>query len=270
MDKIVSELPAADQVVFEDAPLEEVVCQLRFNEILMIKEKDPAQFQERIRKNFPLFGTSRGLQINVGSVQPMVTDAPTWQFNTTDKKWTVSLTSQFLALKTTAYEDYPSFWSRLEPLLHAFQDQYEPPFYTRVGLRYVNRFIMEREDEHPIDWTRFLKERIAGEYGDATLRDLVAESSHQLLLRLKHGNIGWRYSRDVGNADGKEAERFTLDFDHFTAGEVSPGDVPELLGVFNENLYRLFVWCLTKEGKEFLKPRPKTKQGGKYEDKGHL
>jgi uncharacterized protein (TIGR04255 family) len=262
MDKNVSELPPADQVVFEDAPLEEVVCQLRFNEILIIKEKDPAQFQERIRKDFPLFVTSRGLQINVGGTQPIVTDATTWQFSTPDKKWTASLTSKFLALKTTAYEDYPGFWSRLEPLFKAFQDQYEPPFYTRVGLRYVNRFIMEREDANPIDWTRFLHQRVAGEYGDPTLRMLIAESSHQAVLKLKHGHIGWRYSRDVGNADKKEAERFTLDFDHFTAGRVTPEDIPDLLRIFNENLYRLFVWCLTKEGKALLKPRPKVGSRG--------
>ena len=52
----------------------------------------------------------------------------------------------------------------------------------------------------------------------------------------------------------RKTRRFTLDFDHFVDGHVNVEEVPELLHTFDQNVYRLFVWCLTKDGVEFLKP----------------
>ena len=41
------------------APLVEVICQLRFPTILSIGAKEPAEFQEAIRKDFPQYGAGQ-------------------------------------------------------------------------------------------------------------------------------------------------------------------------------------------------------------------
>ena len=42
------------------APLVEVICQLRFPTILSIGAKEPAEFQEAIRKDFPQYAARQG------------------------------------------------------------------------------------------------------------------------------------------------------------------------------------------------------------------
>lgn len=257
-------LPEAERVVFDNSPLDEVVCQLRFNEILVINEAPPAAFQDKIRRAFPVFAAEKGLQIGqIGvSGQPipvLAFNAPAWQFKTEDQNWVVSITSSFLALKTTAYHDYDDFWSRLQPVVAALEALYSPPFYTRVGLRYVNHMVREREGEEPVKWSRWLNQRISGEYTDPDLCRIAAESKHHVVLYQPRGLIGWRYSRDVGETEGKIAERFTLDFDHFCAGHIPTEEVSGLLRDFNEAAFRLFMWCLTPEGARLFDPKAKVR-----------
>jgi uncharacterized protein (TIGR04255 family) len=258
-------LPEYPQVIFDESPLQEVVCQLRFHQILKIVTALPAEFQDRIRKSFPVLAQEQGVQVAVAGGQPILaaTNEPAWQFKSTDEKWLVSVTSSFLALKTTAYSDFEDFLDRLLPVVQAFEATYEPPFYVRVGLRYVNRWLLPREDDRPVTWSDLLNRYIAGLFSEPVLRDGIAEAKHHLVLQTERGQIGCRYARDVGQADGRSAEQFTLDFDHYAAGQIACKDVRGLLIDSNNIVYRLFRWCLTEKGYESLKPRAKEPKGGR-------
>ena len=211
---MVLRLPDYDQVIFSDSPLEEVVCQIRFHPILRIGIAAPADFQDLIREHYPVFGQEQGLQVGVAGEQPFVAaNQPAWQFKTQDEKWVVSLTTNFLALKTTDYHDFEGFSSRFTPIVKALEDLYSPPIYTRVGLRYVNRIMIPRSGEHKdrVRWELFLNDLLSGPYADPVLDDGIAAAEHHFVLRTEKGQIGWRYSRDIGDVEGKSAERFTLD-----------------------------------------------------------
>ena len=249
-------LPQYEQVMFDESPLEKVVCQLRFHQILKINASPPAEFQDLIRDQFPVFGQERGIQFSLAGSQPVVaTNEPSWQFKSTDENWVVSLTNQFLALTSVAYDDFNGFLSNLKPVIKAFETVYSPPFYTRVGLRYVNRFIRFREDGQRIPWEKLLNKRLSAAHADPVLKQGVTECNHHFLLKSDPGQIGWRYSHDIGQSEGQPAERFTIDFDHFVADKVSCGDVVERLICFNDIIYRFFRWCLTEEGYNSLGPR---------------
>jgi uncharacterized protein (TIGR04255 family) len=255
-------LNECEQVIFEKSPLAEVVCQLRFHQILTIATALPAAFQERVRDHFPVFGEERGIQFGVAGSQPIIaTNEPAWQFKTSDEASVVSLSSSFIALKTAAYEDFDHFLELLLPVVEAFEAVYEPPFYVRVGLRYVNRWVLPQPDGGKrVEWEKYLNNVLAGMFCDTALEGAIAEAKHHVVLNGERGKIGWRYSRDVGQSEGKPAEQFTLDFDHFDAGEVACSEVKSLLKDFNDSTFRLFCWCLTEEGYKALAPRPKTTQ----------
>lgn len=252
-------LPDYEQVVLQGSPLEEVVCQLRFPQILKISASPPAEFQELVRKQLPTLEQERGIQIGMAGGEPILaaTNEPAWQFGSTDQQWTATLTSQFIALKTTAYTEFEDFLSRLLSIVEPFERIYEPPYYARVGLRYVNRLVIEREDDRRVEWERLLNSHLAGIYADPVLRDGIAASNHQLVLKTEYGQIGWRHSMDVGLTEGVPAERFTLDFDHYNDGQVACQSIRQLLLGFNDAVYRLFRWCLTDEGYRKLDPKPK-------------
>ena len=252
-----------EKVIFEKSPLNEVVCQLRFHQILKIAGTPPAEFQDQVRDTFPVFGEERGIQFGVAGTQPVITTPePVWQLKTPDELWAVSLNSSFVALKTFAYQDFDDFLKLALPVIAAFEAVYAPPFYVRVGLRYVNRWVLPKPPNGRVEWERYLNSHLAGMFSDTALEGAIAEARHDVVLNADRGQIGWRYSRDVGESEGEPAEQFTLDFDHYAAGQVKCSDVESLLTSFNDNAFRLFRWCLTEDGYKTLEPRSKNEKEG--------
>lgn len=126
--------------------LAEVICQFRFPEILVIGAKPPVDFQEAIRGDFPQFlrrqetpapkiaGVPGNMQLQN---QPAVTN---YQFASADGIWRVNLTSTFISLSCTRYTTWEEFAGKLDKPLAAFIQTYQPAYFQRVGLRYLNFF----------------------------------------------------------------------------------------------------------------------------------
>lgn len=122
----------------------EVICQLRFPEILAIAAKAPVEFQEAIRAEFPQFsrrqetpapklaGTPGNLTLQN---QPPVIN---YQFASADGVWRVNLTSRFISLTCANYTSWEDFAGKLDKPLAAFIRTYKPAYFERVGLRYLN------------------------------------------------------------------------------------------------------------------------------------
>lgn len=132
------------RLIFQNNPLGEVICQLRFPEILTIEANVPAQFQEAIRADFPrysvrkeapapkLAGTPGNLSLQN---QPQSNN---YQFVSADGVWRVNLTSKFISLSCNRYTCWEDFAAMLDKPLAAFIQVYRPAFFERVGLRYLN------------------------------------------------------------------------------------------------------------------------------------
>ncbi len=124
--------------------LAEVICQLRFPEILSIAANEPVAFQEAIRGEFPQFlrrqempapritGTPGNLALQN---QPSVIN---FQFASADGLWRVNLTSKFISLSCSRYTTWDAFAGQLDKPLAAFIQVYKPAYFERVGLRYLN------------------------------------------------------------------------------------------------------------------------------------
>ena len=132
------------RVRYAKNPLAEVICQLRFPEILTIEANVPAAFQEAIREEFPLYsvrkeaplpkltGVPGNLQLEK---QPLTNN---YQFVSADGVWRVNLTSRFISLACNRYTSWEAFAAKLDKPLAAFIQTYRPAFFERVGLRYLN------------------------------------------------------------------------------------------------------------------------------------
>ena len=132
------------RAIYRNNQLAEVICQLRFPEILTINSNPPAEFQELIRAEYPQYsatietpaptvrGTPGNLQIQN---QPGTYN---YQFVSMDGKWRVNLTSKFISLSCTRYTQWESFAKKLDGPLAAFISVYKPAYFERIGLRYLN------------------------------------------------------------------------------------------------------------------------------------
>lgn len=120
--------------------LGEVICQLRFPEILTIETTIPAEFQEAIRATFPQYScrkeTAAPKLVN-GRLEPQQPNN-NYQFVSEDGHWRVNLTSTFISLACNRYTCWEDFAKMLDLPLAAFIRIHRPVYFERVGLRYLN------------------------------------------------------------------------------------------------------------------------------------
>lgn len=130
--------------IYRTNPLAEVICQLRFPEILSIGTVPPAEFQEAIRAQFP--GYAKLQEISMPKVQglpgsfSMQRPEPTvnHRFLSSDGAVKVNLTSKFISVSTSNYTCWEDFARHLDKPLAEFIRIYQPASFQRIGLRYVN------------------------------------------------------------------------------------------------------------------------------------
>ena len=108
-----------NRCIYRRHQLAEVVCQLRFPEILTIGANMPAQFQELIRDEFPQFAAKKD------APPPRITGTPgnftlenqpqtvNYHFISADGTWKVNLTSRFISLSCSRYTCWEDFAKKL-------------------------------------------------------------------------------------------------------------------------------------------------------------
>jgi len=118
---------ASERVLYGKRQLIEAICQLRFPTILSISAKEPAEFQEAIRAEFPRYAR------NLEKLPPKVIGQPgamkleeqptvvNYQFLTAAGDWKVNLTNTFLALATPVYTTWEDFARKLDEVLAQFK-----------------------------------------------------------------------------------------------------------------------------------------------------
>ena len=133
-----------DRCHYRSNQIAEVICQLRFPEILSIGTTAPAAFQDAIRDEFPQFIRRQDLPA------PKITGMPghlslenqpgviNYQFSSADGAWRVNLTSRFISLTCNRYSSWENFAKKLDKPLAAFIQIYKPAYFERIGLRYLN------------------------------------------------------------------------------------------------------------------------------------
>ena len=129
---------------YKKNPIAEVICQLRFPEILTIGANAPVDFQEAIRDDFPRYTVIQerpAPKLVGGPNNPTIQTQESiknYQFMSEDGLWRINLTSTFISLACRKYTSWEEFARHLDKPLAAFIRIYHPAFYERVGLRYVN------------------------------------------------------------------------------------------------------------------------------------
>ena len=133
-----------NRCIYNANQLGEVICQLRFPEILAIAAQPPVEFQEAIRASYPQYSS------RMETPAPKITGVPghlsvenqpksiNHQFMSADGVWRINLTSRFISLACTRYPQWEEFAARLDAPLAAFIQIYKPAYFERVGLRYIN------------------------------------------------------------------------------------------------------------------------------------
>jgi len=245
------------------SPLIETICQLRFPTILSIGSTDPAQFQEVIRADFPRYA-ARQEQQSPRVVNGKVEQAPpitNYNFISSDGLWKVNLTKDFIALSTLRYTRWEDFAQKLDKVLALFIQIYQPAFFERIGLRYINAIARKALGLEGELWDDLIESPFIGVLAEPDVDErsvgknaLDVEMSLGENKRLKlHAGPGML---NTNNKQDPEP-RFILDNDlSVTDKQIAADQIAGHLNALHDYAVRLFNAALTQELKDAMGQDP--------------
>ena len=251
--------------IYHKNQLAEVICQLRFPEILTIETTIPAQFQEAIREEFPRYSVRKE------APAPKLTGTPgnfrmenqaqknNYQFVSADGVWRVNLTSTFISLACCRYTCWEDFAAKLDKPLVAFIQTYRPAFFERVGLRYLN-FISRKALE--LDDTPF-RELIESPYLGLLADEQVQENtttrnSMDAELAIRGGcraKIHAGPGMVTKNGQSDKEIKFVFDLDLYLPGNIAVNLSAGALQTLHSQAFPIFRGAITDTLHEALDPR---------------
>ncbi len=245
-------LPKIERFKYNRATLVEVISQLRFPPILRIEAGEPVDFQDRVRRKYPIYEA-----FYPAMVPPEVPEevrralqqagfhpgSPNFTFQTEDRDWKLSLTRDFISLSTSRYGVFEEFKQRLLVAVSEFQDIYQPAFYSRIGLRYRNFIDREKLNLEQSPWSDLLEKPVAGELSSAEFAEQIPEV--RKTIQFKFENIMVTFRHGLGRLRGKEQTGYVLDFDAFCPEKTEVGYVGPRLDRLHYFARTLFRWSIT-------------------------
>lgn len=253
-----------DRSVYRNNQLGEVICQIRFPEILKIGTEVPADYQEAIRDEFPRYSS------RMESPAPKITGTPgnltlqnqpqtvNYQFLSEDGLWRVNLTSRFISFTCGRYTCWEDFAKMLDKPLAAFIQIYKPAFFERVGLRYIN-FISRKSLE--LDSVPF-RELITASYLGLLAEEDISETGigrcsvdTELPIR---GGCRVKIHAGPGIVRGRNQQdtelKFVLDLDLFMPGKVPVNFAAGALHTLHSQAWPIFRGAITDKLHDALDP----------------
>jgi uncharacterized protein (TIGR04255 family) len=227
--------------------LDTVVCEFRFPALLQLESEVPVEFADSLRERFPLYQPQQ-----TTTITPAGPTAPTANYKFTKRKerTQVGLTSSSLSLATNEYQDFEKFLGEIEFLIERVLPLLKTSFFTRLGLRYVNKI----QTSNTYDG---LAGTVNGQLsGLITAGVLGAVGKYRTSIE---GRIdeesGYHFQYGLDSIpDGSSLPRDStavLDFDYYV-NDVDADNYKDTLSQFHKIHFPFFWWTLGEKSRAFL------------------
>lgn len=244
--------------------LAEVICQLRFPEILSINAKPPADFQEVIRGEYPQYSSILETQ------PPKLTGTPgnmqlhnqnptaNYQFMSADGTYRVNLTQNFISLSCTNYKNWESFAKRLDAPLAAFIQIYKPAYFDRIGIRYLNFISREELDLVGTPFHELIEPPYLGILADPMIPENSARRSSVDAEFSTRGGCHVKLHAGPGfvkkNGQQQKEIKFIIDQDLYMSGNIPLNVSAGALETLHSQAYPLFRNTITDTLHQAMEP----------------
>ena len=253
---------------FERNQLAEVICQFRFPTILSIETREPADFQEAIRSRFPLYAVRKEQlpprMVGAGGPNAHLEPVPpvtNYHFVSADNKWKLNLTKNFISISTVAYTDWESFAAQFDQPLAEFIRIYQPAFFERIGLRYLNIFSRTALGLEDTPWSALISPSYTGPLSRSGATDADFSKFSMDCEVMLDGSCRARLHSGVAqvktNIPGAPADperKFILDIDTAIPGQTEPRMAAAVLETLHCHAVGLFAEALLDPLKQALRP----------------
>ena len=248
-----------ERVFYAKPQIVEVICQLRFPAILSIGAREPAEFQDKIRGNYPLYQRLEEKPVRIVNGKPQTQTEPNYAFVSADNRWKVNLTKNFLSFSTVAYTSWEDFARRLDEVLVQFIEMYRPAFFERIGLRYVNAFSRKALGLEGTPFSELIQPAYLGLMGEEDVPEQAFQrASQDVEMGLPGGcrlklHCGPGMVKRPGETDNEI--RYILDNDVFMTGNIEMKHSAGALNTVHSNAGRIFRGAITETLHDAMEPR---------------
>ena len=255
-------LPFGDEELTEiplsSPPLLVVIAQVRFPMIASIANQGfIGSFQEELRPYYPIMRQEQEVQFAItpdGAVQAQAPNA-IWRFIDLDENWRVTLAPSFLSLDVGDYTSRSEFITRFRSVLQALENHFAPQVFDRLGVRYVNRLVLDNQLPSLEDLARREVLGIVGQEigGEATvLRSISDNEVHtpEGVMHARWGVLPADFTLDPFHGPPIDKPSWLLDLDMYTPPSPRPFSVKgaaELAESFATRIYGVFRWAVSSE-----------------------
>jgi uncharacterized protein (TIGR04255 family) len=258
--------PETKRVVYNKPPLTKVICQLRYPPILRIDSEIPSQFQEGIRAEYPLYNERTESQPEIAAgltaqfPQEVITQltrsrpAKNHEFCSGDGAWRINLTRTFLSISTSAYRHWEEFIERFNGPFSKLLETYNPPFSTRLGLRYVDIFRRSGLGLEKAKWTDLIQPYFLGLLSSQVGKEVKSyESVYEIGLSDNESSVRIAASlvRDIRTGE----ECYMVDSDFYRPKRTLPEEAFGKLEFLHSRATRLIQWIIKDDLHRAMEPR---------------
>ena len=251
--------------IYQNTPAVEVICQLRFPEILTIGTTVPDKFQEAIRGEFPQYSKRMEMPAPKFTGTPgnmtLQKQEPTvnYQFASADGIWRVNLTGRFISLACTKYTCWEDFAGKLDKPLAAFIQIYNPAYFERVGLRYVNFISRNALDLSGVPFRELIEPCWLGPLGEEEIQEAACSRCSVDVEMALRGGCRVKIHAGPGmiqrNGQKDKEVKFIFDQDLFVPGQVPVNLSAGALQTLHAQAFSVFRGAITDRLHDALEPR---------------
>ena len=232
---------------YRNAPIEEAVCEFRFEPGSEWDLALPGLMYEKLRGTFPERGQARRFagHIEAGpeTIEQKIIQKDHVRFTSKDKQRAVIVGAHFLSASVfRPYSSWESFRPIIRHALKVYRGVATPKGIQRIGLRYNNNFEISSKDsrvmlEDHFDFYPFLGAKLPVEHGSFYVAVEMRYENNRDILRLQLSNTP---------SETPDSLRFNLDLDYFCgrAGAIEFHDVTKWLTKAHKQIGATFEGCI--------------------------
>lgn len=214
------------RVIYMKNPLIEVILQVKFPTILSINSREPVDFQDAIRQEYPIYQLAveneQEINIAVGgeNLLPSIVQKQQHKnhnFISEDGQYKINLTSGFISLSTLNYTRWEDMLAHFSTPFSKFLEIYKPPFFERIGLRYIDAFSREKLGIQDKPWTELIQSTWLGAIAFVEETRVIG-SGLDVEYLLDNGVSRVKVHAGLGNVNNAPETAFIVDSDFIHIG----------------------------------------------------
>ncbi|MBX7133446.1 MAG: TIGR04255 family protein [Fimbriimonadaceae bacterium] len=239
------------RIVFKRNPLREVICQVRFDDILRIQSEVPVDFQERVGTAFPIYEEQQTLELRLDEPLPKSPSASrSHLFKSEDLQTNCALSRGSISLSTLSYTQWEDFSKGISLAVDALLATYGKSMkrVTRIGLRYRN--IIDRDEINMKKrlWRKLINKSLLGPLSLSSVNEVEVPQLHQV-FRFDYQDVSALIQAGLINETKREKSAFFIDVDLFLESPISTNarSIMEVVERLHSYSGPLFHWATTEE-----------------------